>query len=605
MQLEPLDARTMFAFGSLDPSFGENGHVATLHEAEYVRTHRTLVLSNGRTVVAGIRENGDDRGWAVRKYLANGKPDKSFGDNGKFTFGNLVDEAEGIAFVAEAADGGLFIAGKAKLRSEDDSSDDGTVLVAKLTRRGTVDSNFLAFGASNVHRPGFFRVGDGVMSNVSGGKLLVANNPSWKNPELLFSRYKPNGQLDKTFGSGGRLSGLNLPIPTATIEPSGKLPFSYRGNAGITALAEAPDGSTVAAGYYVYARGAAVNNGGAGYVSASLPYFIRISATGQVINTRVYTLDIDKGQTSRYRGLSLAPQLMKITADGKIYVHGGTGVIVRLNPDFSLDRMWSDDGIASVIAPHSDPRIGEFAANLADMEVQSDGSVLGVVMGSLRAGGPGADNPVVLRFGADGTTQAAATLGVPPGAPPAGAARRTLNSVEIASDGTILVAGESMPLARVFREDAPVQQVNRGDAHNQADAGSGGITGIHAASGYRFGNVWHDNECVTGSVIERGDLQVLTPGGGRMNARVISKTQRPDGSVLVRYRTSAAHGRSGDDGSHTSFHVLGSRLADVAGALAAGRTLGTFSVRVSQPILSTAEVAVGLSRDRASEQRVH
>ncbi len=594
MQLEPLDARTLFAFGSLDPSFGEGGHVATLHEAEYVSAQRTLVLSNGRTIIAGIGGQDDDRGWAVRRYLPNGKPDKSFGDNGKFSFGDLVNQAEGIAFVAEAADGGIFVAGKAKLHAEDAASGDGTVLVAKLTRRGDVDRKFLAFGASNVHRPGFFRVGDGVMTNVRGGKLFVATNPSWKNPELLFSRYKPTGQLDKSFGAAGWLTGPKLAIPTAPINPIGKLPFSYRGNSGITALAEAPDGSTVAAGYYVYARGAATDDG-AGYVSASLPYFIRISATGQVINTKVHTLDIDKGQTSRYRGLSVAPQLMKISADGKIYVHGNRGVIVRLNPDFSLDTTWSEDGIASVIAPAADPRIGEFAANLADMEIQADGGVLGVVMGKLRPGKPSAGNPILLRFGADGTTEAAMTLDVPPGAPRAGAGDRTLNAVEIAPDGTILVAGESVPLGRI---------ISNADAPPGRFTGDGSITGIHAASGYKFDNVWRDNECATGSTIDKGDLQILTPGGGRLTARVISRTQRSDGSLLVRYRTSAAHDGNPANGQQ-SLGVLGARIADVAGALAAGRTLGTFSVRVSHPILSTAELAVGFSRDRAYEQRVH
>lgn len=585
MQLEALDARTLFAFGSLDPSFGDGGHVATLHEAEYVRAQQTIVLSDGRTVIAGIRGEGDDRGWAVRRYLPNGKPDKSFGDNGKFSFGDLVNDSQGIAFVAEASDGGLFVAGKGTLHAEDSAADEGTVLVAKLTRTGAVDRNFLAFGASNVRRPGFVRVGDGIMTSVRGGKLLVATNGAWNNPELVFSRYKPNGQLDKSFGAGGRVSGLNLPIPTAPIEPSGKLPFSYRGNEGVTALAQAPDGSMVAAGYYVYARGVA---DGAGYASASLPYFIRIGPTGQVISTKVYTLDIDKGQTSRYRGLSIAPQVMKIAADGKIYVHGGTGVIVRLNPDFSLDATWSGDGIASVIAPDPDPRIGEFDANLADFEVQADGGVLGVVMGKLRPRGY-ADNPIIIRFRSDGTTQDAVTLSVPAGARAVKTTGRTLNAIEMGNHGAILVAGESMPLSRVFRDDTP-----------PGLARGGTITGVNLASDYKFANVWRGNDCVSGSTVASGDLQILTPSGGQFSARPTSTTPRPDGSVLTRYRSTPARGAGGNDGEPT-LGMLGGRLADVAGALAAGRTLGTFSVRVSQPVLSTAELAVGLSRDRAYE----
>jgi hypothetical protein len=288
---------------------------------------------------------------------------------------------------------------------------------------------------------------------------------------------------------------------------------------------------------------------------------------------------------------------MKIAADGKIYVHGGTGVIVRLNADFSLDTTWSHDGIASVIAPDADPRIGEFSANLADLEIQADGSVLAVVMSRLRAGGgeASADNPILIRFRADGTTESAVTMDVPPGAPRAhGEGHRTLNAVEVGPDGTILIAGEAVPLARVFRDDAPI-------AHAGENAG-GAITGAAASDAYTFAGAAHDRvaHATTTAALDGGELQVVTPGGGRFNARAVGRTHRADGSTIVRYRTCAANGTtSGEQQGGSTLYVLGARFADVAGALAAGRALGTFSVHVAPPMLSTAEVAVGLSRDKA------
>jgi uncharacterized delta-60 repeat protein len=566
---EELEARRLFAFGSLDTTFGDDGHVAALPLTEYVFPQRTLVQSDGRIVVAGSS-------WALRRFLPDGSIDATFGDDGivRFDSGVIDTSGEQIEFLAETADGGFYVGGDAELTSESSRSPDDprTMLIAKLMFDGSIDETFLANGASNVGRAGFFRVGAAnvafslqqeTVRQVSGGKLLVAtgNHPD----ELLLTRYKRNGQLDRTWGGTGRVAVI-VPVPVETVAPPGKLPMSFREARGILSLAEAPDGSVVGIGFYVYARGSGASESLDPFTVAYLPYLVRFSPTGEILTTKVYSLDINKAQTTRYTGLSVLPHGMRIGADGKITVFGAQ-LLVRFNADFSLDTTWSDDGIASTPSAQDGT---PFTATLADLVVQADGKAVGVARDAL--GSVQVTSPVLVRYNADGSLDASVQLQATPAWTDPVERSQALDALALSADGTILVVGDSYPLTRVFRDEGPAGRLE-----------AGSVTRAMATSIFKFGITWRDDDGVDLDSLDNGDLEILTPAGGRMVARVISKTQQPNGSVLVRYRTGPPDGvawTAADNGRYI-VRLLSNRVHDALGAWAPGRTLGTFDVRVA------------------------
>jgi uncharacterized delta-60 repeat protein len=569
---EGLEARRLFAFGSLDTTFGDGGHVAALPLTEYVFPVRTLVQSDGRIVVAG-RYSTD---WALRRYLPDGSADTRFVHGGLLKLGEMLGLAPGnqvIGFLAETADGGLYVGGDARLDGEPTRgpNDPATMLIAKLKFDGTLDTTFLPSGASNVGHAGLFRVGGGspgssqqeTVKQVRGGKLLVSTGgqPS----EILLTRYKPNGQLDRSWGGTGRVS-INIPIPIETIEPSGKLPMSFRFATGLVSHAEAPDDSIVGIGYYVYARGSGASEDSAPYTPAYLPYLVRLSSTGELLATKVYPLDINKAQTTRYSGLSLIPWGTRIGADGKIYVFSKQ-LLVRFNADLSLDTNWSDDGIASTTTVQDGTT---FTATLADLIVQADGKAVGVVRDIFNS--VEVTSPLLVRYNLDSSIDATAQLTPTPAWTDPIELTKTLNGLALSADGTILVAGENVPLSRVFRDEGPAGRLE-----------AGSVTNANAGSIFKFGITWRDEDGVDPDSLDNGDLEILTPTGGRLIARVISRTQQANGAVLVRYRTGPPNGiawTAADNGRYI-VRLLSNRVRDALGAFAPGRTLGAFDVRVS------------------------
>jgi hypothetical protein len=99
---------------------------------------------------------------------------------------------------------------------------------------------------------------------------------------------------------------------------------------------------------------------------------VRFSPSGAILDTKVYQVDINKAQTTRYTGLSIIPHGIRIGVDGKINVFGAQ-LLVRFNADFSLDTTWSEDGIASTPSAQDG---APFTATLADLVVQADGKAV-------------------------------------------------------------------------------------------------------------------------------------------------------------------------------------------------------------------------------------
>jgi uncharacterized delta-60 repeat protein len=171
------------------------------------------------------------RQFAVVRYNEDGRPDSTFGTEGKVTiqFGDF-DMARSIAI---QRDGKIVVAGQAGSLNEQVGAKFG---VARLNADGSLDGSFGVGGRSVEAFEGFGYSSSAIYAiELDHHERLVAVgeifNESENRSQSAVARYNPNGSLDTTFGSSGMVS---IGIPSSLI-------------LGLT-LAIQPDGKIVAAG---------------------------------------------------------------------------------------------------------------------------------------------------------------------------------------------------------------------------------------------------------------------------------------------------------------------------------------------------------------------
>lgn len=179
------------ADGSLDTGFGASGKVATVAAPGVLEEALAVALqSDGKIVVVG-RSNLN---FALARYNANGSLDATFGVGGR-----VVTGVVGSAFaVAIQSDNKIVAGGRI----------DGDVQLARYNPDGTLDSSF---GVNGKLATPTDIVGDAdAAANIvilPSGEILVSGGSSVggaADPTGL-ARYLPNGSLDTSFGTGGKV----------------------------------------------------------------------------------------------------------------------------------------------------------------------------------------------------------------------------------------------------------------------------------------------------------------------------------------------------------------------------------------------------------------
>jgi uncharacterized delta-60 repeat protein len=206
--------------GSLDGSFGSGGKVRTGFGSASPTAYAVALQPDGRIVAAGSFSsygNGQlDSGIALARYTADGTPDPSFGSGGLVTtptggFGRAL---------ALQPDGRIIVAGSRKEGSQ------ALFALVRYRRNGSLDPSF---GAGGIVTTAFGSL-DGASAVLlqRNGKIVVVGN-SQKNGRGLFAlaRYEPDGSLDPSFGSGGKVrtgfgSGGGSPT-AAALQRDGKI----------------------------------------------------------------------------------------------------------------------------------------------------------------------------------------------------------------------------------------------------------------------------------------------------------------------------------------------------------------------------------------------
>jgi uncharacterized delta-60 repeat protein len=271
--------------GSVDTTFGAGGKVTTDFFGRNDYAVAVALQEDGKIVVAGTTFRSGVSGstppltilctddFAIARYNSNGSLDTDFDGDGKQTIdvrgGCMTDDY--ASDIAIQSDGKIVLVGASSLWTEGlirDSPPD--FALARLNADGSLDGTFAVGGTQTTEfypLLGDYAAAIAMQTVVVDGrqveKIVMAGNTGYQGfrgyvtihpspPEIdpanhfTLARYDPDGQLDPTFGLGGKVvvdfSGRNGYVSDVAIQPDGKI-VAGGGSFGDLALVRcSPDG---------------------------------------------------------------------------------------------------------------------------------------------------------------------------------------------------------------------------------------------------------------------------------------------------------------------------------------------------------------------------
>ncbi|HEX5687465.1 MAG TPA: delta-60 repeat domain-containing protein [Ideonella sp.] len=336
------------ANGKLDATFGVKGRVTTDFPGLAAVPSAVVVQPDGKILVAGGAFSlfvfaGN---FELARYNPDGSLDAGFGNGGIVTtnFGH-----GSYAFsLALQPDGKIVAAGTSFVDFSSDDSSDTDFALARYHPDGMLDETFGTGGRVTTDFDGFNDDAFAVLVQPDGRIVAVG---SAKNPvnfyDFALARYLPNGAIDTTFGTAGKVR-----------TDAGGHNFDRA-----RAAALQPDGKIVAAGFgsspFGAQKFAIARYGSNGVLDPSF------SGDGRA--------QVDFGSCCQYANSVL------VQGDGKIVVVGiadtessdSDFLLARLNPKGSLDSTFGAGG--KVRTSFGDLNGGAFGATL-----QPDGKIVAV-----------------------------------------------------------------------------------------------------------------------------------------------------------------------------------------------------------------------------------
>ena len=399
--------------GSLDGSFGTGGTVTTPIGSGEDLGAAMAIDGQGRIVLAGSTydpSSGTNVDFAVARYNPDGSLDGTFGTGGKAVIAQSGQQ--GASDLAIDAQGRVVLVGEG--------------LVVRLTPDGGLDGSF-GTGGKVVEGPG--AAGGGGARAVaidSQGRIVTVlpeflGNPGW------VSRYNPDGSLDGSFGAGGRASsqiGSDLAIDSqGRIVVAGHV-YSSADGSDMAGLARYnPDGS-LDGSFGTGGRVTAVYRGAVSSVTIDPKGRITFAGTtiaDQVAVVRVKgdgTLDTSFSTdgmvfTSISPGSDAASELA-IDSEGRIVV-GGTSEAGGPSSDFAVARYIGDapgggGGGGTDTTPPSGTLDGKSKQDVDKLSLTVGSDEAGTASGQASVNVPSGKKPVISKTAtasvpADGTAK--------------------------------------------------------------------------------------------------------------------------------------------------------------------------------------------------------
>ena len=209
--------------GSLDTTFGDAGRKEINFGGIETTNSDFIIDTQGRIVIVGrtnVGPNPDN--FVVARLNADGSLDTTFGTNGKVT----VDTG-----VTDNADAGIALTRSGKIIVQGES--DGNIVVFQLNNDGSLDTTFGSNGFAIIDL-GDAKFSNGGITLDSWGNIYAYGRT--KTPaNLLVARLTKDGTLDSTFGNNGVTTigdNLSSDFGGITIDAQGRIVLLGTSGAG-------------------------------------------------------------------------------------------------------------------------------------------------------------------------------------------------------------------------------------------------------------------------------------------------------------------------------------------------------------------------------------
>jgi uncharacterized delta-60 repeat protein len=310
--------------GSLDTGFGTNGSTFTALAsvppgfANGTVARGVALQPDGKILLAGSYSAGGGLShFGLVRYNADGSLDQGFGSGGIVK--TAVDSSDFATAVALQADGKIVVVDSAP--TDGGFSD---FAVVRYNSDGTLDTSFGTNGVVETPPPFFTDAAAKAVVIQPDGKIVVGGHTSTSGGGFRFAvlRYNPDGHLDPSFGSGGKVFDNFGPG------------FSFE---DVRAIALQADGKIVATGAVLDPSSR---------VDVALA---RYNADG----SRDTSFDGTGHATLNVNGTNDSGEAVAVQANGNVVVagiYGGPGgssfLTVRYNTDGTLDAGFGSGGTA-------------------------------------------------------------------------------------------------------------------------------------------------------------------------------------------------------------------------------------------------------------------
>jgi uncharacterized delta-60 repeat protein len=205
--------------GSLDTTFNSTGiRIDDFGGGDNGSLGGLALQPDGKIVVGGYMFNGSSSNYdfAVHRYNTNGTLDTTFNKTGKKSVSIKAGKHDIVMGLALQSDGKIVAAG----RTSDPGPTNSDFAVIRLKPNGTMDKTFKTTGKVITNLGGNDIPHD--LAIQPDGKIVVVGRKQTTILKFALVRYNPDGTLDKTFAGTGKkvldFSGIGVDNAARTVE---------------------------------------------------------------------------------------------------------------------------------------------------------------------------------------------------------------------------------------------------------------------------------------------------------------------------------------------------------------------------------------------------